>query len=330
MEINLNHGFGGEDTNKLINNLIFNILYSDCENINGNDGAVVSGSEKIAISTDSFVVSPIFFGEKSIGHLCVAGSVNDVLTCGAVPKYLTLSFVIEEGFSIEKLEKILLDIKDEANKNQVLVVTGDTKVVPKGNCDGIYINTACVGFVKKDYNPINIEIGDKIILTGTVGDHEASLTILRNELPFESNIKSDVSGLGEILVPLLENNYNIKAMRDPTRGGLAATLNELTNQSHKSFLINEKDIPVNEEVKAFCEITGLDKFIFASEGKMIIFVSDEDADKLVEYLHETELGKNAKIIGEVVENDNHKVFLKTLIGKRVLPMPSKAQLPRIC
>lgn len=330
MEINLNHGFGGEDTNKLINDLIFNILYSDCENINGNDGAVVSGSEKIAISTDSFVVSPIFFGEKSIGHLCVAGSVNDVLTCGAVPKFFTLSFVIEEGFSIKKLEKILFDIKEEANKNQVLVVTGDTKVVPKGNCDGIYINTACVGFVKKDYNPINIEIGDKIILTGTVGDHEAALTILRNELPFESNIKSDVSGLGEILVPLLDNNYNIKAMRDPTRGGLAATLNELTNQSHKSFLINEKDIPVNEEVKAFCEITGLDKYIFASEGKMIIFVSCEDADKLIEYLHETELGKNAKIIGEVIENDNHKVFLKTLIGKRVLPMPSKAQLPRIC
>lgn len=330
MEINLNHGFGGEDTNKLINELIFKTLYSDCENINGNDGAIVDGCEKIAMSTDSFVVSPIFYGEKSIGNLCVAGSVNDVLTCGAVPKFLTLSFIIEEGFSIEKLEKILLDIKEEANKNKVTIITGDTKVVPKGNCDGIYINTACVGYVKKDYNPKNIKIGDKIILTGTIGDHEAALTILRNELPFESNIKSDVSGLSEILCPLLERNFNIKAMRDPTRGGLAATLNELTVQSNKSFLINEKNVPVNDQVKAFCDITGLDKFIFASEGKMIIFVSNEDADSLIEYLHSTKLGKNAKIIGDVIESENNRVFLKTLIGNRVLPMPSKAQLPRIC
>ena len=327
--ITLNHGYGGSYTNKLINDLIFKILYSDCQNINGNDGAVVDLNGKIALSTDSFVVSPVFFKEKSIGHLCVAGSCNDVLTCGAVPKYLTLSFIIEEGFSLNDFEKILTHIKEEANKNNVLVVTGDTKVVPKNSCDGIYINTACVGEVKKDYNPKNIQVGDKIILSGTVGDHEACLTILRNELPFVSEIKSDVSGLSQMLVPLLEN-FNVKAMRDPTRGGLAATLNELSGQSKKEFLIYENKIPVKDEVKGFCEITGLDKFIFASEGKMIIFASSEEAEKIVDFLHTTENGKNAKIIGEVVSEDSSKVFLKTIVGKRVLPMPTGSGLPRIC
>ncbi|MBQ0106193.1 MAG: hydrogenase expression/formation protein HypE [Armatimonadetes bacterium] len=329
-KICLECGYGGWATNELVNNLIFDILYEKEENVNGNDGAVLSGCEKIAVSTDSFVVSPLFFGEKSIGVLCIAGSVNDVLTCGAEPKYITLSFIIEENFEINDLKKILWDIKEEAKKNGVKIVTGDTKVVPKGMCDGIYINTACVGYVKKDYSPKNIEPGDRIILTGTLGDHEACLTILRNNLPFESSVKSDAGGLCEMLVPLLEADFGIKAMRDPTRGGLAATLNELSGQAGKDFLIYEKNIPVNDEVRAFCEITGLDKFTFANEGKMLIFVKAEKAEELLDYLRSWEKGRDAAIIGEVCEETDRRVWLKTLVGKRVLPMPRGSQLPRIC
>ena len=326
--IELSHGFGGSQTGELINNLIFEILYSEKENFNGNDGAVLSVGDKVAFSTDSFVVSPLFFGEKSIGHLCVAGSVNDVLTCGAVPKYLTLSFILEEGFESESLKKILFDIKEESLKNSVQVVTGDTKVVPQGLCDGIYINTACLGEIKKNYSPKNIKPGDKILLTGTIGDHEASLTILRNNLPFKSHIKSDVKGLSPLLVPLLDMNYNIKAMRDPTRGGLAATLNELSSQCGYDFIINERDIPVQEEVKAFCEITGLDKLTFASEGKMIIFADSKDAEGLLKYLKTFD--ENASIIGEVQVETKERVYLKTLVGTRILPMPTGGNLPRIC
>ena len=272
----------------------------------------------------------LFFYEKSIGHLCVAGSVNDVLTCGAVPKYLTLSFIIEEGFETEKLTKILCDIKEEAYNNNVKIITGDTKVVPKGTCDCIYINTSCIGEVIKNYSPYNIEAGDKIILTGTVGDHEAALTILRNELPFNAEIKSDAAGLAEMLAPMLYKDFHIKAMRDPTRGGLAATLNELAIQSKKDFIVFEDKVPVKKEVKAFCEITGLDKFLFASEGKMIIFVGKDKAESVIDYLKTFEKGKNATIIGEVRDNKDSKVYLKTLVGTRILPMPTGSQLPRIC
>lgn len=326
--IELSHGYGGSQSGDLINNLIFDILYSESPHLNGNDGASLFFKDNIAISTDSFVVSPLFFGEKSIGHLCVAGSVNDVLTCGAVPKYLTLSFIIEEGFEIESLKKILLDIKEEYQKNSVQIVTGDTKVVPQGLCDGIYINTACLGEIKKIFSPKNIKPGDKILLTGTIGDHEAYLTILRNNLPFKSHIESDVAGLSPVLVPLLEKNFNIKAMRDPTRGGLAATLNELSSQCGYDFVVEDRKIPVNDEVKAFCEITGLDKYTFASEGKMIIFVDPKDAEDLALYLKTFD--ENAGIIGEVQDKKNSKIFLKTLVGTRVLPMPYAGNLPRIC
>lgn len=329
-EISLSCGYGGKDTNDLVNNLIFEILYKGEENDNGCDGAVLPIGEKLAVSTDSFVVSPVFFWDKSIGNLCVAGSVNDVLTCGAEPLYLTLSFIIEEGFFYDDLKKILSDIRDEAQKNSVKIVTGDTKVVPKGMCDGIYINTACMGTARKNYSPKNIETGDKIILTGTLGDHEACLTILRNSMPFVSEIKSDAAGLAEMLVPLLYTDSGIKAMRDPTRGGLAATLNELAQQSRKSFLVKESRIPVKDEVSAFCEITGLDRYVFANEGKMIIFVSEEKSEKILNYLKTTEKGKNAEIIGEVTDENNGRVYLKTLVGKRLLPMPSGSQLPRIC
>lgn len=328
-EISLACGYGGSSTNELVNK-IFDILYEKAENVNGFDGAVLPSQDKIAVSTDSFVISPLFFGSKSIGHLCVAGSVNDVLTCGAVPAYITLSFIIEEGFSYDSLEKIVYDIREEAERNNVKIVTGDTKVVPKGMCDGLYINTCCVGYVRKNYSPKNIKPGDKIILTGTMGDHEACLTILRNNLPFKGEINSDVSGLAPVIVPLLNEDYGIKAMRDPTRGGLAATLNELSSQSGYSFLIKENSVPIKNEVRAFCEITGLDKFVFANEGKMLVFVSEDRADTLLDYFKNTEKGKDAAIIGEVTEETKGKIYLKTLVGKRILPMPSGSQLPRIC
>ena len=324
----MSHGFGGSQTGELINKLIFEILYSEKDHFNGNDGAVLSAGERVALSTDSFVVSPLFFGEKSIGHLCVAGSVNDVLTCGAVPKYLTLSFIIEEGFEIESLKKILSDIKEECQKNSVRIVTGDTKVVPQGLCDGIYINTACLGEIKKIFSPKNIKPGDKILLSGTIGDHEAYLTILRNNLPFKSHIESDVAGLSPVLVPLLEKNFNIKAMRDPTRGGLATTLNELSSQCGYDFVVEDRKIPINDEVKAFCEITGLDKYTFASEGKMIIFVDPSDEKELLFYLKSYD--NNAETIGEVTAETTGRVFLKTLVGTRILPMPTSGNLPRIC
>ena len=326
--IELSHGYGGSQSGDLINNLIFEILYDNNPHLNGNDGASLFFKDNIAVSTDSFVVSPLFFGEKSIGHLCVAGSVNDCLTCGALPKYLTLSFIIEEGFKTESLKKILFDIKEESLKNSVQIVTGDTKVVPKGLCDGIYINTACLGEIKRNYSPKNIKPGDKILLTGTVGDHEAILTILRNDLPFKSHIKSDVSGLARVFVPLLEKNLNIKAMRDPTRGGLAATLNELSGQCGYDFVIEDRKIPLNEEVKAFCEITGLDKYVFASEGKMIVFADPGSEKELLSYLKSFD--NNAERVGEVIGETGGRVYLKTCVGTRILPMPTSGNLPRIC
>ena len=326
--IELSHGYGGSQSGDLINNLIFEILYDNTPHLNGNDGASLFLKDNIAVSTDSFVVSPLFFGEKSIGHLCVAGSVNDVLTCGAVPKYLTLSFIIEEGFETESLKRILSDIKEECLKNNVQIVTGDTKVVPKGLCDGIYINTACLAEIKRNYSPKIIKPGDKILLTGTVGDHEAILTILRNNLPFKSHIKSDVAGLAPVFVPLLEKNYNIKAMRDPTRGGIAATLNELSVQCGYDFVIDDRKIPVNDEVKAFCEITGLDKYVFASEGKMIVFVDPGSEKELLSYLKSFD--NNAERVGEVIGETEGRVYLKTYVGTRILPMPTSGNLPRIC
>jgi len=328
--ITLNQGFGGKDSNELISNVIFKTLYSDINSniINGNDAAIVDNN--IAISTDSFVVSPIFFTGGNIGKLCVAGTVNDILTAGAVPKYLTLAFIIEEGFLLSDLEEILLSIRKEAIKNNVEVITGDTKVLPKGLCDGIYINTTGIGYIKKTYNPKNIKVGDKIIISGTVGDHEAALTLIREKFPFDADIASDCSGLAPLLVPLISDDYNIKAMRDPTRGGLAATLNELTVQCGNSFTLYEDKLPIKDEVRGFCEITGFDLLSFASEGKMIIFADKDSADSVVKELKKHELGQNACVIGEVTEEENSLVLLKTIAGKRIIPMPNFSQLPRIC
>ena len=328
--ITLSCGFGGKASRELIEEIIFPIFNDNIHN--GNDAALLNiGNKNIAVSTDSFVISPIFFPGGNIGKLAVAGSVNDVLTRGAMPKFLTCSFIIEEGFLTSDFIEILKSIKDEADKNGCTIVTGDTKVLRRGECDGVFINTTAIGIIDHNLNiePKQISNGDKIILTGTIGDHEAAITLARENLPFDCDIVSDCGGLRSIIEPLIDSHINIKTMRDPTRGGLAATLNELILDSGLGMNIWEDCLPINDTVRYFCQITGIDPLSLANEGKMIIIVAPADEVKTLEILKELPLGKSASTIGTVTADKNYLV-LETIVSKRIIPMPSFAQLPRIC
>ncbi|MBQ9358297.1 MAG: hydrogenase expression/formation protein HypE, partial [Abditibacteriota bacterium] len=269
--ITLSCGGGGRASYELLQNTLLPILGNG--DINGNDSSVLGS---LAVSTDSFVVTPLFFSGKSIGTLAAAGSVNDVLASGALPLYLTCALIIEEGFPREDLERILKDLRQEADANGVKVIGGDTKVVPKGQCDGVYINTTCIGrIINRALSPALIEPGDRIIVTGNLGDHECSLISHRSRLTAEP-LASDCAGLAPLLAPFPEVFPGVKAMRDPTRGGIAATLNELALQSGCSLEIDEESLPADPRTRAFCDAMGLDLACLANEGKMLIFVPREE------------------------------------------------------
>jgi len=329
--INLACGYGGKDSRDLIENTILPILGG--ADINGNDATVFEVSSKfMAISTDSFVIYPLFFKGGDIGKLAVAGSVNDILARGALPKYLTCSFIIEEGFSLSNFKAILSSMREEADENFCSIITGDTKVVRKGECDGLFINTTALGFLEHnvDIQPSKIQEGDIVIISGTLGDHECSVMLSREDFSVSANIISDCGGLRSLLEPVLKGNFNIKAMRDPTRGGLAATLNEMVLESCKTITIYEDKIPVKDEVKGFCQITGMNYLSMANEGKMIIVIGKEHAMNVLNLLKSHEKGKNAQIIGEVSSCEQNHLIMETLITKKIVPMPYFNQLPRIC
>ncbi|MFH2012461.1 MAG: hydrogenase expression/formation protein HypE [Pseudomonadota bacterium] len=329
-KILLAHGSGGG----LYHSLIDEVFLKNFNNpflSEKDDGAIVEiEGVKLAFTTDSYVVKPIFFPGGDIGKLSVFGTVNDLAVMGAEPLYISCGLIIEEGLEQRILEKIALSMAQSAKVAEVLLVTGDTKVVEKGGADKIYINTAGVGVVKKDLSVKRIEAGDRIILSGNIGDHEVSVLLAREEFPFSSQVTSDLSPLNQLTSDILGID-GIKFMRDPTRGGLATTLNEIAEGLGLGIIIYEDKIGVSDGVAAVCELLGLDPLYLANEGKIIVVVKKDSADEVLKRMRKNPLGKESEIIGEVTEELNGRVCLRTKIGgTRILDMLTGEQLPRIC
>ena len=330
--ITLDYGSGGKKTSALIENLIVPAMNSK-ELSRLGDGAVIKGAEELAFSTDSFVVDPIFFPGGDIGKLSVCGTVNDLSMCGAEPRYLSLSFIIEEGLPKADLEKIIASVAKTAETAKVKVVTGDTKVVEKGRGDKIYINTAGIGFLKhKGLSPANIRPGDAIIVSGMVGDHGTAVMLARNRL-LEADIRSDCAPLNFLAEKLLSAapDGEVRVLRDPTRGGVATTLNEFVEGTVLGIELNENTIPVRPEVRSACSMLGLDPLYCANEGKLLCIVSREYKEAVLEAMKSEETGKDAAVIGEVTDRIPGKVTVRTKLGgTRIIQKLAGAQLPRIC
>lgn len=299
-----------------------------------NDGAILDfNGMGMAFSTDTFVVDPIFFPGGSIGDLAVNGTVNDLCMCGATPQYLSMGLIIEDGFPLSDLEKILADIRNAAKRAGVMIVTGDTKVVPKGAADKIFINTSGIGLIPEGVtiSGERARVGDAVILSGTIADHGMAVLAQREGLSFESPVKSDSAPLNHLVKRMLASSKDIHALRDPTRGGLGTTLNEIAEASGVGILIREELVSLKRETAAICELLGFDPLYVANEGKLIAFVPSIIADKVLEEMKKDELGKDACIIGEVVADHPGRVIMETRIGgKRIVDMPAGEQLPRIC
>ncbi len=336
--ITLDYGSGGKKTSELIEKLIVPAM--GCEELSKlGDGAVLAGPEnggRLVFSTDSFVVDPLFFSGGNIGKLSVCGTVNDISVSGGKPMYISLAAVIEEGFPSETLEKIISSVRKAADEAGVKVVTGDTKVVEKGKGDGIYLNTSGIGFLKlPGLSPEAMKDGDKVLVSGTMGDHGTAIMLARNPNLVKGDIKSDCAPLNSLTEALFELKDSLRVMRDPTRGGLATTLCEFTEGTDLSIELDESAVPVSKEVKSACDILGLDPLYAANEGKLIAVVSAEKAQQALEIMQNHPLGKNAAIIGEVkmAETDaaKGKVIIRTTFGgRRALTKLTGAQLPRIC
>lgn len=330
-KITLSHGSGGKLMHNLIRDLFVKEFNSRLLRELGDSAIIEAGSRKLAFTTDSFVVNPIFFPGGDIGKLSICGTVNDLCVSGARPKYLSCSMIVEEGFDYNELKKITLSIKTACRKAGVSIVTGDFKVVEKGAADKIFITTSGVGEVHRDaqLSVKYIKPGDKIIVNGTIGDHGAAVLLAREELKFKAKISSDCASLNSLISSIMSSD--IRFMRDPTRGGLATTLNEITSCSAYNIGLNEASIPVRESVRALCEALGMDHLYLANEGKVIIVASAKSATRLLARMRRHPLGKKSAIIGEVKRERNRKVYLETKMGgKRILDMLRGEQLPRIC
>ncbi len=331
--INLGHGSGGLMTRDLLDKIIFK-TFSNPFLDQKHDGSIVKFDGPIAISTDSFVVSPIFFKGGNIGELAVHGTVNDVAMCGAIPKYLSLAFVVEEGLKIEEFIAIVKSIKEAADISGVQIITGDTKVVERGKGDKIFINTTGFGEVnpKANISTDNIKVGDKIVVNGYVAQHGMAIMSQREGLEFESTIESDSTNLNYLVNDLInEFGDKIHLFRDPTRGGVASVLSEIAQDINKGVNIYENDIPLEKQVAAACEILGLDPLYVANEGLFITIVDSEIADEVLELMKNDEKGINSACIGEVTDEHPNKVVMHSSIGgKRIVSPLIGEQLPRIC
>jgi len=300
------------------------------------DSAVLMvGKEKIAFTTDSYVVEPIFFPGGDIGKLAVCGTVNDLAVSGAKPLFLSASFIIEEGFPVNDLEKITFSMADEAQKAGIRIVTGDTKVVEKGKCDGLFITTSGTGilFPEREHisSGIKIRCGDKIIINGSVGNHAVAVLGARNNLSFTTPVLSDCASLNHVIEIVLSQNNDIRFMRDLTRGGLAVVLNEIAAMRESGIIVDELNIPVDDPVRGVCEMLGFDPLYMANEGKVLFVVSDHEASNVLSILRSDPLGKKSAIVGEITNDKRNHVILNTFSGgRRILDFPSGIQLPRIC
>lgn len=329
--ITLSHGSGGEKQDEMIKELVLPRLVND-KLLPLGDGAYLDIEGKLAFSTDSFVINPLFFKGGDIGKLAVCGTCNDLLMCGSTPKYLSLALIIEEGFEVSKLTKILDSINETASSIGVKIVTGDTKVVERGHGDGIYINTSGIGIrdERLSLSTKNIANGDKVIVTGDIGSHGISIMCERNNF-FEGAVESDCALLSPIADIVFKYGDKIKILRDPTRGGVATVLNEFVDGSNFSIELDEGKLPFNKGALGASEILGIDLLYSANEGKCLIIVSADIAEKLLSEIKGVSIGKNAAIIGEIVSYDKEKVLLKGgLGGRRIINKLTSDIFPRIC
>ncbi len=330
-KIRLGHGSGGKLMNQLIHNEIEAAFSST--GLQLDDSAVLSlPGKRIAFTTDSYTITPIFFNGGNIGSLAVNGTVNDLAVMGAEPLYLSCGLIVEEGFTMENFRTILASMKEAAQAANVQLVTGDTKVVEKGKGDQIFINTAGIGVFHQQVQRKKIQVGDKIIINGTVGDHGIAIMALRNNLSVSDNLKSDCAPLNHLIRSLVDQYpTHIKFMRDATRGGVASVLNEIVFQQSFAVQLSEEEIPLRDEVRGVCDILGIDPLYAANEGKIILVVAEKEAENFLRSLKTHPLGRDANIIGEVTEQFPGKVFIETEVGgKRMVPLLLEDQLPRIC
>lgn len=334
-KILLDHGSGGKISHSLTKDMMLPVFNNDILAAL-NDGAIfeLAGSQ-LAFSTDSYTVDPIFFPGGNIGDLAINGTVNDIAMCGATPLYLSVGLIIEEGLSITDLETIINDMGRAAEAAGVTVVTGDTKVVPRGTADRIFINTSGIGLIPPDVHVAsdNAKAGDKIILSGTIADHGITILTQREGLSFETSLQSDSAPLNHMIKKMFSATAaeDIHVLRDPTRGGVGTALNEIAEKSVIGIEIIEDQIPLKNEVAGACELLGFDPLYLANEGKLLAFVSPDRAQAVLEAIRSDPYGKDAAVIGQVVDDYPGKVFLKTRIGgKRIVDMLAGEQLPRIC
>ncbi len=328
--ITLDYGSGGKKTARLIETRILPALDNPALRALG-DGAVIPGAEELVFSTDSFVVDPVFFPGGDIGKLAVCGTVNDIAMCGGVPKYLSCALILEEGFPLADLERVLDSMSRAAEKAGVQVVTGDTKVVERGRGDKIYINTAGIGFLKyPGLDPAAIRPGDRVLVSGTVGDHGTAVMLARSGM-MQGELRSDCAALNGLTEAILASGAAVRVLRDPTRGGVATTLCEFVEGRALGIELEEDAVPVRGEVKAACELLGLDPLYCANEGKLLCVVAPEDEETVLAAMRACPEGGDAAVFGTVTECFPGKVTLRTpLGGRRILQKLSGAQLPRIC
>ena len=331
--IQLDQGSGGRATHELVEDLFIRFLRNDYLGQMNDSALVEVYGGQIAMTTDSYVVDPIFFPGGNIGSLAVHGTVNDLTMLGAKPLYLTAGFILEEGLPVELLSQIVASMGEAAREANVLIVAGDTKVVPHGKADKIFINTAGIGIV-----PPGLKIGgqhaqpgDAVLINGTMGDHGMAVLCKREGLAFEKEIRSDAASLNGLVAQMLEGCPNIHVLRDPTRGGVATTLNEIAGQSGVGIRLFEEALPIREDVAGACELLGLDPLYVANEGKVLACVPADAAEVVLQTMRRHPLGEQACQIGEVVATDTGRVFLRTRIGgHRLVDMLRGEQLPRIC
>lgn len=329
--IQLSHGGGGEETNNLITDLFYKYFSNEIL-LKAEDAALLHVDKEIAFTTDSFTVSPIFFNGGNIGKLAIAGTVNDLAMMGAKPLYLSSSFIIEEGFLFTDLEKIVKSMSDELAKSAANIVCGDTKVVPKGSVDKIFINTSGIGCVRsKNISAHNLTKDDVIIVSRDFGRHGATILSAREGIELNSNLSSDCETLWPAVEALIDADINIKALRDATRGGLAAVLNEWAQASEVCIEIEEEKLPICDEVQGICEMLGFEAYDFANEGTFILVIDADDIDKTLSILQKFDFTSNACYIGKVTDEKPKKVILHSAWGsRRYLELPKGELLPRIC
>ncbi len=333
-QVVLGHGSGGKMTQDLIARFFFPPFDNPVLRAADDAGVVQPGpGTRFAVSTDSHVVSPLFFPGGDIGRLAVCGTVNDVAMMGAVPLYLSAGFILEEGLPLATLAHLVESMRAAAQEAGVQIVAGDTKVVERGKADGVYINTTGIGSIRfgLEIGGARAQPGDAVILSGPIGDHGIAVLSARGELGFAADVQSDIAPLNHLVSGILRASDQVHVLRDPTRGGVATTLNEIARQSQVGILIYEDRIPTHPEVAAACEMLGFDPLYIANEGKVIVIVAREDADRVLRVMHETRYGEQAVTIGEVSAEPRRRVLMKTRIGStRVVDVLMGEMLPRIC